>query len=396
MLRRTTGLALPAAAVLVITWTCGGKSPAEPTPVPTTCTFSVSPASLAFGAAGGSASVTVATAAQCAWSAASDRGWMTVSSGANGTGPGSVAVTLAANAGSSARTGTLTVAGQAIPVQQDGAPACSITVSPAAAAYTKDSATGTFTVTAPSSCAWSVTSGDSWITIASGATGTGTGIVAYAVARNTSAAPRTGSIRAGDALVAISQQGDGGTCTFQVVPVTLNACMAVPYELAVAVSTQSACAWTATSEMPWIAIGGASSRSGPGELRFRIGDNYDAPRLGVLKLRWETPTAGQNVQIAQAGCRYAVSTSTMTVPAGGGTFSFDVYQQSDPLECGGPLQDRCVWTAKSDASWLTVTTAMPRAGDDRVSFTAAANSGLSRVATITVRDKNVVVTQAGR
>ncbi len=102
------------------------------------------------------------------------------------------------------------------------------------------------------------------------------------------------------------------------------------------------------------------------------------------------------MQVAQAGCRYAVSTSTITVAAGGGTFSFDVYQQSDPLECGGPLQDRCVWTAKSDASWLTVTTAMPRAGDDRVSFTAAANSGLSRVAAITVRDKSVVVTQAGR
>jgi hypothetical protein len=207
---------------------------------------------------------------------------------------------------------------------------------------------------------------------------------------------RTATIKAGDAVHTVTQAGDSGACTYQVAPVEITACMSVPRDLAATVTTQSACAWTVTSDDAWIAPSGGASRVGPGEASFRVGDNYDAPRIGVLKLRWDTPTAGQNVRISQAGCRYAVSTTGMNVPAGGGTFTFDVYQQSDPLECGGPLQNGCVWTAAADAAWVTVTTPMPRAGDDRVSFTVSSNAGALRSARITVRDKTVTIVQAAR
>jgi hypothetical protein len=72
-------------------------------------------------------------------------------------------------------------------------------------------------------------------------------------------------------------------------------------------------------------------------------------------------------------------------------------QQSQPVTCGGPTQDRCVWTATSDLPWITITTGMPRAGDNPVSFTVAANDGtVAREGRITVRDKIVEITQAGR
>jgi hypothetical protein len=86
----------------------------------------------------------------------------------------------------------------------------------------------------------------------------------------------------------------------------------------------------------------------------------------------------------------------MNVPPDGGAFSFDVYQQSNPLECGGALQDRCVWTASTAAGWITITTPMPRAGDDRVAFSVAANTGPARSALITVRGKTVEVVQAAK
>src|SRR5262249_37829193 len=162
---------------------------------------------------------------------------------------------------------------------------------------------------------------------------------------------------------------------------------AVPYELAVSVATQPTCGGTVTSDTEWIAVSGAASRAGSGEARFRIGDNYDAPRLGGLKLRWDTPTAGQNVQISQAGCRYGVSATAVDVHAAGGTFSVDVYQQSDPLECGGPLQNACVWSAQTSSPWITITTPMPHAGDDRVMFSVAENAGPARMGRITVRDR---------
>ena len=114
-------------------------------------------------------------------------------------------------------------------------------------------------------------------------------------------------------------------------------------------------------------------------------------------VRWPTPTAGQNLHISQAGCRYGVSASSLSFGAGGGTGRFDVLQQSEPLTCGGATQNACRWTAESDVAWVTVTTSMPQAGDNPVSFTVAANNETApRVGTIRVRDKVVQITQSGR
>ena len=51
-----------------------------------------------------------------------------------------------------------------------------------------------------------------------------------------------------------------------------------------------------------------------------------------------------------------------------------------PNSCGGALQDRCVWTARSNVSWITVTSSMPQQGDHPVSFTwyPANTSGSAR------------------
>jgi hypothetical protein len=385
------------ALALAVVWACETKSPAEPTR-PAACTYTLSTASLSFAATAGTGSVTVTTGASCTWTAASDRAWMHVDSAANAVGPGTVTVSVTANTETTPRTGTLAVAGQTVAVTQDGAPACSVTLAPASASFSKDAASGSFTVAAPAACGWHATSGDAWIAITSGADGTGSGMVAYAIPRNTAVEARSGAVHVADAVFSISQAGDppAPACEFRVEPVQINACMSVPYELSTLVMTQASCAWTAASDTPWIAIVGGASRSGPGELRFRIGDNYDAPRLGAVKVRWDTPTAGQNVQVSQAGCRYAVSTAAINAPAAGGAFTFDVIQESDPLECGGPLQNGCVWTALADASWVTITTAMPRAGDDRVAFTVAPNGGAARTARIAVRDRTVLISQDGR
>jgi len=56
-----------------------------------------------------------------------------------------------------------------------------------------------------------------------------------------------------------------------------------------------------------------------------------------------------------------------------------------------------VWTAQSNVPWITITGSMPRAGDNPVAFVVASNdASVTRVGTITVRDKAVVITQAGR
>jgi hypothetical protein len=83
------------------------------------------------------------------------------------------------------------------------------------------------------------------------------------------------------------------------------------------------------------------------------------------------------------------------VPATGADGSFDVLQMAQPNVCGGPTQDRCVWTAVSGDPWITVLSSMG-VGDGRVSFRVAANDGpSSRTGTITVRDKVFQITQMG-
>jgi hypothetical protein len=162
------------------------------------------------------------------------------------------------------------------------------------------------------------------------------------------------------------------------------------------ITTSESCPWTAASDAPWLTVTAGASGSGPGAVRFSFSENYDAPREGVVMLRWPTPTTGQNVHVSQAGCRYAVSKSSISFNASGGSGTFDVLQQSDPTECGGPLQDACVWAARSDVPWITITSSMPRAGDNPVVFTVAPNDGFARVGTISVRDKVIQVSQSGR
>lgn len=84
------------------------------------CTYSISPASQSFGAAGGTGSVGVTAGAGCNWTAASNDAWITITGGASGTGNGTVNYSVAPNTGS-ARTGTMTIAGQTFTVSQSAA-----------------------------------------------------------------------------------------------------------------------------------------------------------------------------------------------------------------------------------------------------------------------------------
>jgi lysyl endopeptidase len=87
-------------------------------PSTTSCNYSVSPSSAFIGSAGGSGSFSLASSSGCGWSATSDASWLTTTS--SGSGSGTVTYSVAANSGTSGRTGTITVGGQAFVVTQGG------------------------------------------------------------------------------------------------------------------------------------------------------------------------------------------------------------------------------------------------------------------------------------
>ncbi len=84
------------------------------------CSYSISPSSASFAATGGDGTVTVNTAAGCAWTATTYSTWMTITSGSSGSGAGSVSYNVAQNTSIDPRTGTLTIAGRTFTVTQSG------------------------------------------------------------------------------------------------------------------------------------------------------------------------------------------------------------------------------------------------------------------------------------
>jgi hypothetical protein len=373
---------------------CGGdESPTGPSPV---CTYSLAPAANSVGPDGGSGSVTVTTSESCTWNATSSASWLSISSGASGTGPGSVAYSVSANPGTDARSATLTLAGQTHAVSQQGRTptACSFDISPTRADVGIEETRGTFAVTAPAGCSWTAASDSSWLTITGGSPGSGDGTVAFLVTANPGADSRRGLISVADKTFTVRQNPNPALCEYSVTPVDFNPCMPASTVTAM-VTAPAGCTWTATPNASWLTVPAGSSGNGSGAITIGFADNYDAPRDGIVMVRWPTPTAGQNIRIAQAGCTYAVSQSSFPFAAGGGAGAFNVLQQSIPNTCGSATQDRCIWSAVSDVPWITIAGGMPRSGDDRVQFSVAANAtGAPRVGRITVRDKVVVINQA--
>ena len=84
------------------------------------CSFSLSPSSSAFQSTGGTGSVTITVQSHCAWRAASNAAWLTVTSVDVGIGNGSIMFSVAANPGPSGRTGVITIGNQSFKVKQKG------------------------------------------------------------------------------------------------------------------------------------------------------------------------------------------------------------------------------------------------------------------------------------
>jgi hypothetical protein len=309
-----------------------------------------------------------------------------------------VTYALAENTTNEMRNGTLSVGGQTITVRQQGrsSVSCTYELSQPFADYGPEGGSGSFTVATVPECRWSAASDSPWVTINSGAQGSGNGTVRYAVGSNSAALGRDASITLGDRSFEVRQAGNATQCEYSLTPVQFDVCMLAGAVQAI-LMTQAGCPWTAVPSASWISLPGGSGGTGPAVIALTFTDNYDAPREGLVMVRWPTVTAGQNIRLAQAGCTYGVSPSTFSFTSAAAAGSFNVVQQSIPTTCGGATQDRCLWTAVSSVPWITVTSSMPRSGDNPVAFTVQANGGSQpRTGQIIIRDQTVTVAQAGR
>jgi hypothetical protein len=214
------------------------------------CRFEVRPRSAQVAQNGGTVQVSITALQGCSWTVSNQTPWVSPSR-TRGSGSGTIELTIAGNS-RTARSASLTIAGQAFSLDQAGTPgsapgpgptpgptpapnpgpspaptpdpeptpeppppnpdpgpgpACSFTVTPLAVHVGDHEEDGKIDVRTTSGCAWTASTNDKWIRLKGPTSGTGPGEVKFRVERNNKRAPRTGAIQVAGANVVVTQDG---------------------------------------------------------------------------------------------------------------------------------------------------------------------------------------------
>ncbi|MBK6998564.1 MAG: DUF1566 domain-containing protein [Rhodoferax sp.] len=426
--------------------TVNGKTVSKNFPVGdsvTPCSYTLSASSAPSSSSLTYGNVSVASDSTCAWTATSSASWITITSGATGSGNGSVSYTVAANTSGSPRTGTLTIAGQTFTVTQAAAaPVCTLSANPATITVGSSSTLTAGCTPAATSYTW--TGGTCVGTTVATCTATPTSTTTYSV---------TGT-NAGGTGAAASATVTVNACTYALG--SSSASVAAPANTG-SVSVTSSCAWTAASNASWIAITSGSSGSGNGTVGYAVAVNTSgSSRTGTLTIAGQTftvtqaaaapvctlsanpssftvggssaltascvPTASSYTWIGDtctgttgATCTVTpTSTTTYSVTGtnAGGTgtaasatvtvsaCTYGIGSNSTMVVAAGSsgtvsVTSSCTWTATSNAGWISIISGASGSGNGSVSYTVAANtSGSSRTGTMTITGQTFTVTQA--
>jgi hypothetical protein len=180
------------------------------------CLLSVTPDIFTFlPPSGATASLTVVPVPARTWMTASNDSWIEVTSGATGTGPGTVAFRVLPNQVTSGdvRRGSIRISCNAIEGQTawiSQRPTCQPGVAWASDSPTSFSAgggAGHLWVLAEPSCAWQAVSQSDWITLGPHTEGSSDGDVHFTVAPNPTGTDRTGTIVIAEKPWAVIQKG---------------------------------------------------------------------------------------------------------------------------------------------------------------------------------------------
>jgi len=253
-------------------------------------------------------------------------------------------------------------------------PSCSFTLESGSVAVSSAGGSGSAGVSAAAGCGWTTLSLASWITIVSGESGSGNGVVNYSVSPNSGPA-RSGSLSIAGQLFTVQQSAG---CSIGLSPPNATA----PADGGVgAISVTAACDWTAASAATWVAITKGFRGAGNGTVEYSVLPNSStAPKEARLSI------GGQTFTITQPGasCPLEISSDKRIVDPGGGSYALDI---SVP---GG-----CAWNAQSQYDWIRVVGATGT-GSGPLTFTAAPNPSITtRAGKIQVNNSEIEIIQPG-
>jgi hypothetical protein len=189
----------------------------------------------------------------CSWIATTNVDWLTISP-TSGSGSGTINFsTIGDNSTGVARIGSINVGGQTFTVTQALQGPCAYALTPMAIDVPSTNASSSFTVTTDIDCAWTASTSSSWITGLS--SGTGSGIVNFSTAANTTGAIRTGIITLGGSSITVTQAANDCTCALSPVRQTVDSLnFGWPIGYIFHITVYSMCPWTYSIDVPWIHV----------------------------------------------------------------------------------------------------------------------------------------------
>ena len=157
---------------------------------------------------------------------------------------------------------------------------CQVALAAPSSSIGPDGGTGTITVTTSPECPWDVSTGATWLSGLSPASGQGPGTVEFRAAPNPLPSVREGEIVVNDNRLRVSQQAAACRLELRSGGLTIDAAGG---SREVAVSAPSGCSWTAATDASWISFTTPVTRSGDGSVGVSIAPNGGGRRrLGTI------------------------------------------------------------------------------------------------------------------
>ena len=282
---------------------------------------------------------------------------------------------------------------------------CSVASASATTSFGADGGSGSISVTAPTGCAWTATSGASFVSITQGASGSGNGTVQFAVAPNTGAV-RTAAVTITGTTITITQAAPASTTPPTIAAPALRSPIggqvvdSLKPTLTVANAATTGNVGTVTyrfeiSEIDSFPVGSRTAAQdgvaqGSNTTSFTVTEHELAQnQLYFWRARATNGTitsAFSNTETFRtpAICTFTVSPTTISAGAAAGTATVTVTAGT-----------ACAWTAASNDAFITVTSGASGTGNGTVAVAIAANSGAARTGTLTIAGQTVTVSQSG-
>jgi hypothetical protein len=335
---------------------------------------SISPATASLAAIGGTTSTQLTLAPNVTWTASSSATWLEIKSGVTGSGSTVLEVFAAANPTVTERSATVTIAGKVFTVTQAGQPA---TVVQPDTTFSTDGGSTWVDITAGGGAQWTATSNVSWLTVALGETGTGTGS-AFIIADpyTDTSKSRTGTVTVAGRTLYFTQRGYALSVTPQIAQIGSNS-GAGQFGVAAPLSA----IWEAIVTQPWITVTGSTTGIGNGTLRYTVASNTTgATRTGrivvsgveytitqVANLILTTETDGNGSVSGGGSYQTGASASLTATPSSGYTFS---HWTGDAVGSANPL------SVSMDSGKTVKAYFIPQAAANTIATNSAAALGL--------------------